>query len=114
MGIKNIQGNLNINGGLIVQSKEIVTPEEVIGSPIETRILSDGLYISNTDSQDSVTLGMSEIYIQIFDSETEEFQDISLTFPSIGQGGVIATREWVKANTICSSTIDQEFFNSLY
>lgn len=26
----------------------------------------------------------------------------------------VATQEWVKANTICSSTIDQEFFNSLY
>ena len=43
----------------------------------------------------------------------------SLNFPtdynnSTQNTETIATREWVKANTICSSTIDQEFFNSLY
>ena len=36
-----------------------------------------------------------------------------LIFPK-GEIGTLATQEWVQANTICSSTIDQEFFNSLY
>lgn len=38
----------------------------------------------------------------------------NLNFTDVHAVNTLATQEWVKANTICSSTIDQEFFNSLY
>ena len=54
-----------------------------------------------------------EATIQIGDVSIGKDDD-GLLYTTGDNGGKIATQEWVKANTICSSTIDQEFFNSLY
>ena len=79
-------------------------------------IRSNAFEITKDGTATAKKLNTNELYLK----STNNLARISLTdagnlnFTDVHAVNTIATQEWVQANTICSSTIDQEFFNSLY